>query len=286
MVSVLILTHNEEANLPRCLKGVEWSDDVVVLDSGSGDRTREVAIAHGARFEYRPFDNFADQRNYALDNFAFTCPWVLHLDADEVVTPELRAEIAQAVQSAHYDAFRIPSKLIFFGKWIKHASMYPVYQARLGRSSVLRFKQVGHGQRENLPPDRVGTLTAPYLHFSFSKGMSDWFAKHNRYSDAEALASFEFRTKGNIDWNGLIDYRDPLRRRRALKDLAAAMPMRAFLRFLYMYLIRMGFIDGRAGFAYCCLVAIYEYMIAIKVRELRLQMRDETGPIRRQMGSP
>lgn len=269
-ISVLVLTLDEEANLPRCLASVAWSDDVLVVDSFSTDRTVEVARAAGARVLQRRFDSFAGQRNFGLTEGGLRYEWVLHLDADEVVTPALHNEMAAAARRGAYDAYRVPSKMMFQGKWLRHAGMYPTYQVRFGRREKLGFVQVGHGQREALDPARVGTLREPLVHYSFSKGLADWFERHNRYSTDEARQAFEDAAQGGPEWDGLLDS-DPTTRRRALKALAARLPFRPTLRFLYMYGLRGGFLDGRAGFTYCRLLAAYEYMTVVKQRELRLR---------------
>src|SRR5690606_23614359 len=127
---------NEAANLPRCLASVAWSDDVVVVDSGSSDGTVDVAQTHGARVMARAFDSFAGQRNHAMEHAGFRHRWVLHLDADEVVTDSLRTELMAIAGSdtVAYPVYRIPSRIIFMGRWLKHAGMYPAYQVRFGRA--------------------------------------------------------------------------------------------------------------------------------------------------------
>jgi glycosyltransferase involved in cell wall biosynthesis len=272
-ISILLLTLNEEANLPACLEAVAWSDDVVVLDSYSQDQTVAVAERFGARVYQRAFDNFAGQRNYALDHIDFKHEWILHLDADEIVTPELHAEMLRAAESGLFDAYRVPSKLIFFGRWLRYAGLYPVYQVRFGHRERFRFKQVGHTQREDLPPDRVGTLSEPYLHYSFSKGLTEWVEKHNRYSSDEARETVQFLSGHQaVAWSGLLS-RDRMRRRRALKELSYRLPFRPFLRFAYTYLLGRGFLDGHAGWTYCRMLALYEYLIVLKTRELMAEQR-------------
>jgi glycosyltransferase involved in cell wall biosynthesis len=273
-ISILVLTLNEEANLPACLAAVAWCDDIVVLDSYSRDDTVAVAKRLGARVYQRAFDSFAGQRNHALDTIEFSNEWILHLDADEIITHELHTEMLHAIRDGRYDAYQIPSKMMFFGQWLRYSGMYPSYQVRLGHRERLRFKQVGHGQREDLAPERVGTLTQPYLHYSFSKGLTDWLEKHNRYATDEARETVKrLEASAHIDWTGLGSG-DQSRRRRALKELAYRLPFRPTLRFFYMYVLRGGFLDGQAGLTYCRLLAIYEYLIVLKTRELL----SEQGP--------
>lgn len=271
MVSVLILTLNEEVNIEACLDSVVWADDVLVLDSGSTDDTVPLARSNGARVMHRPFDTFADQRNYGLQHGDLQHDWVLHLDADERVTSPLYRELHTKARGGEHDAFRVPSKLIFQGQWLKHAGMYPTYQIRFGRREALTFTQVGHGQRGDLSPDRIGTLKEPLLHYAFSKGITDWFERHNRYSTDEARHALNVRSE-SIDWSGLISS-DAQRRRRALKDLSYRLPLRPLLRFLYMYIGKRGFLDGRAGFDYCVMLAVYEYMTMLKTRAKMYELK-------------
>ena len=141
-VSVLILTFNEEANLPACLEALAWCDDIVVVDSGSTDETVNIAGAHGARILTRAFDTFAGQRNFGLDHGGLRHEWVLHLDADEIITLPFVEALERLEPQSGTDAYRVPSKFILFGQWLRYAGMYPAYQVRLGRRPVLG------GQRE------------------------------------------------------------------------------------------------------------------------------------------
>jgi glycosyltransferase involved in cell wall biosynthesis len=276
-VSVLILTLNEATNIERCLAALSFSDDIVVLDSYSSDDTVQLAEAAGARTFQREFDDFASQRNFALDNIDFEHDWVLHLDADEVVTPEVRDEIASTISNPHFAAYRMTSKLIFGDSWLRYSGMFPVYQVRLGRKDALRFEQVGHGQRESLNADQVGTLKSAYLHYGFSKGMADWIERHNRYSSDEAGHHFKDSLSAGSAIGGLFSL-DRTERRRAVKQLVGNLPFRPFARFLYMYVLKLGFLDGRAGWTYCRLMAMYEYWINLKRQE---RLSDHSKPFER-----
>ncbi len=270
MISIVILTLNEEVNLPRCLDSVRWSDDILVVDSGSTDRTLEIARAAGARIMQRDFDSFSGQRNHAMSHGGFCNDWVLHLDADEVVPPALRVELEAIASSNEPDVliYRLPSRLIFMGRWLRHAGMYPAYQVRLGRKDALRFVDYGHGQREATDGQAVGTCSAALDHYNFSKGISDWFARHLRYARLEAQQAIE-ETGDALALRQLADP-DPTQRRRAMKRLAYRMPLRPLMRFLYVYLVKRGFLDGAAGFQYAAMIGVYQYMIDLNERELRL----------------
>jgi len=269
MISVVILTLNEADNLPRCLDSIRWCDDILIMDSGSTDNTTAIARAAGARVLTRTFDTFANQRNHAMEQGALKHPWVLHLDADEVVTPELRNEL-QALATATsvmHPVYRVPSKLIFMGRWLRYSGMYPAYQVRFGQRELLRFLEHGHGQRESLPPDQVGTVSAPFDHYNFSKGINDWFARHLRYARAEGEQALA-ECGEPLRLSELVAL-DPTLRRRALKRIAHRLPFRPTLRFIYAYVVRRGFLDGRAGFRYARMLGIYQYFIDLNMIEQR-----------------
>jgi glycosyltransferase involved in cell wall biosynthesis len=271
-VSILILTHNEAANLPACLGALSWCHDIVVVDSGSEDRTVAIAQGYGARILHRPFDNFAGQRNFGLHNGCFRHDWVLHLDADEVVTQAFAGALAALEPNGDLDAWRVPFKTIFFGTWLRHSGMWPTYQVRLGHVLRLRFVQIGHGQREALPPQRVGVFPEALLHNSFSLGLKHWLYKHIRYAYDEARVIVDpCRNKGAI--SPMLFARDGMTRFRAAKSIALDLPpfTRPVARFLYIYFYRRGFLDGKAGFVYAVMLAVYEAMIAILVYEMRNQ---------------
>jgi glycosyltransferase involved in cell wall biosynthesis len=257
--SVVILTRDEEANLPRCLASLTGVDQVVVLDSGSSDRTVAIARDFGAEVVTRPFDDFAGQRNFALEHLAFRSPWVFHLDADEALTAPLVARCREAIAADRASGFFVPNQLIFEGRWLRWAGMYPSYQVRLVKLGELRFVQHGHGQREAEAVRGLGRIDEPYLHFNASKGRAEWLERHRRYARQEAAQILAERA-GGLDLAGLATL-DPVRRRRALKALAGRLPCRPALRFAYMYGLRLGFLDGSAGFAYCRLLARYEAVI-------------------------
>ena len=275
MISVVILTLNEELNLPRCLEAISWCDDVLIVDSFSSDATLKIAGEHGARVVQRAFDSFAGQRNFALDQCELKYEWVFHLDADEVMTPDLSAEILGCIAATDKDAYRVSSKLMFHGKFLRHAGLFPWYQVRLGRRGKLRFTQVGHGQREQLPPHAIGTLKNSLLHFPFEKGLDDWIEKHKRYSTAEARQNVYGYANADVPILDLLSVATD-RRRRAAKKIFRLLPCRTSIRFIYMYLFRGGILDGKLGFTYCRLLAWYEWLIVLKEREIKTRARDKT----------
>jgi glycosyltransferase involved in cell wall biosynthesis len=265
--SAVILTLNEERALPGCLASLRGCDDVVVLDSGSTDGTAALAEASGARVFTRPFDTFAGQRNHAQRAIGFRHPWVFHLDADERMTPELAEECGRAARRGDLDGFRAAPKMIFEGRWIPHCTDYPAYQARFVRAPQFAFVQVGHGQRE-APGMRLENLREGYLHDLSIYGQDAWLAKHRRYARAEAEALSQGRGAEGASWGRLFSP-DPLVRRRALKRLSFALPLRPAFRFAYQYGLRGGFLDGAQGLRYCLLLARYEAFIAQEIPKLK-----------------
>jgi glycosyltransferase involved in cell wall biosynthesis len=271
-VSILILTLNEERNIGSCIDALAGFTDVVVLDSFSSDGTCEIARARGARVVQRKFDNWAAHQNWAMENIEFANPWVFYLDADERMTPDLGREIANiAADSGRREvAFYCGRRNYFMGRWIRHA-MPP--------GMIMRFFKPGHVRFERLvnPVPVIngphGYLHSMFDHFNFSKGLTEWFDKHNRYSLLEAMEGMKLLKEPRPGLGDLLAL-DPFRRRKALKDLSFRMPFRPTLKFLWMYFLKRGFLDGRAGAIYCRLQSMYEYMIVIKMKELA---RNERG---------
>lgn len=261
-VSVLILTYNEERNIATCLASLAGIDDIVVVDSGSADGTCALAEEHGARILTRPFDNFASQRNFGLDEGSLRHEWVLHLDADEVATPDFLAALESLTAEPCIEGYRVPSKTILNGRWLRYSGMYPTYQVRLGHRDRMRFKQVGHGQREDLALEQVGTFPEPYLHYNFSHGITQWLHKHVGYAEAEAEQFFRDREVELRPRDFLFG--NKTERRRALKRLVNRLPvtLRPPLRFIHAYVLRRGFLEGRVGLQYAVMLSCYEAMIA------------------------
>jgi glycosyltransferase involved in cell wall biosynthesis len=271
-ISVLILTLNGEINLPGCLESVSWSDDIVVFDSFSTDRTVEIAKAAGARVVQRRFDNWSTHQNWAVQNIDFKYPWVYYADADERLPGDLKNELLSIASDPNRAevAYRLRFKNIFMGKWNKHSSLYPTWVLRFFRPDKVRWERLCNPVP--VVDGLEGRLRSHFEHHSFNKGFTDWFRKHNLYSQYEAQELIKTVDK-SIEWKMLFSP-DPAQRRKSFKQLAFHLPFRPFIVFCYLYFIRLGFLDGIPGFTYCRLRAIYEYMIDLKVKELR---RKEKG---------
>lgn len=266
-VSVVVLTLNEEVNIGACLASCAWCDDVQMLDSGSTDRTGELARSRGASVHVHPFESFGAQRNWAIDHIPLKHDWVFHIDADERFTSELVREIDGVLARAPAEAgFYVANQMILMDTWIRHASGYPTYQMRLFHRARMRFTDHGHGQRE-AASGAIGTLRAPYLHLNFSKGVDEWLQRHERYA---ALEARQILGAGREPFSlASLFSPDPIARRRTLKRLTARIPFRPTFRRLYTLLILRGILDGRAGWTYASLLARYERMTAGHLRALR-----------------
>lgn len=275
-VSVLILTKNESQDLPGCLKSVTWSDDVHVFDSGSTDDTMDIASSMGATVTQRTYANTsapfggdeAGHKNWALQNIRFKHPWLLMLDADERTTPELLQAMRERCTSvATASAYRIHRRDHFMGTWIKHVTPSP-FNIRLVRPEKIRFERVINPI--TIVDGPTVELSAHFDHFPFSKGLSHWFAKHNGYSTYEAKHILSTQPQNTrYEWRKALFSKDRNERRFHQKGLYYQMPLRPLVMFLGLYMGKRGFLDGRAGFAYAVLRAIYEYMIVLKVEELK-----------------
>jgi len=275
MISAIILTLNEEKKLPTCLASLRNCDDIVILDSGSTDRTVEIARAQGSRIFTNPYKTDADQRNYAHEHISFRHSWLIHLDADEEMTPELWRECCEvATRDAQsplpLDGFYVSPKMIFQNRWIPHCTDYPCYQPRFVHPKRFRYVQEGHAQFER-PNMRMNTLRTSYLHDFFAAGESNWLAKHRRYASAEVAAHLSPDTPP-FRFADLVS-RKKITRRRALKRLAFHLPLRPQFRFFYQYFLRRGFLDGLPGLRYCRLLMHYERFILEALREARSKPR-------------
>lgn len=273
MISVLILTKNEELDLPDCLQSVAWSDDILVLDSYSTDRTLEIATASGARTAQRSFDHYAAQRNAGLHDFGFKYPWVLILDADERVPKPLCEELLRFVESAVVNAAtsagRIRRRDYLEGTWLKYSQLSPFY-IRLVRPANVHYEREVN---EILKVEgAIHNFDEPFDHHPFSKGMTHWLAKHNVYSSMEAnLVLKSRRGEAPFSLTKALFARDFNIRRYHQKELFYRLPARPLIKFILMYIVKLGFLDGRAGFTYARLQSFYEYMIVLKTRELEDQ---------------
>jgi (heptosyl)LPS beta-1,4-glucosyltransferase len=251
-VSVTVVTWNEEDRLRDCLESVTWADEIVVVDAESGDRTVPLAREFTDRVWVRPWPGFAAQKNFAIDQARGA--WVLSVDADERVTPALRERI-QAVLGAGSpaDGFRIPRRNIFWGGWVRHGGLYPDYQLRLFRRGAGRFAEDSVHESVRVA-GRVDALDEPLLHHSY-RDIEDFVARSNRYS---TLAARDWVRRG---------------RRAGVADMA----LRPLGRFLSMYFLQRGFLDGGRGLVLAVLYAHYVFLRSAKAWEMGRAGRRSPG---------
>lgn len=273
-VTVLIPTLNESRNLPRCLSYLRWADEVVVVDSHSKDGTSQIAEEHGARVVQFTWDGkWPKKRNWTLRNAELKHRWILIVDADECIVPELAAEVAEAIKSTEFVGYYINRRFIFLNKWIRHCGYYPSWNLRLflrGHGEYEKLTDVGDTHsgdnevHEHVVADGpVGYLKNDMLHYAFPD-VSTFIEKHNRYSSWEAAVQFKLaRTDTTIPHNDLLS------RRRWVRNLSRKLPFRPTMRFFYSFFIKRGFLDGRAGYYFCRLLAMYELLSVVKHYELR-----------------
>jgi glycosyltransferase involved in cell wall biosynthesis len=268
MISVLILTFNEEKDLPGCLRSVSWCDDIHILDSYSTDGTLELARAAGARVRQRTFDGYASQRNAALEECDFRHEWILILDADERLPERSSDVLQQLVRDAppELGGFRLRRRDHLGGRWLKHAQITPYYVRLVRRGSASYHREVNE-----VITVRGDILDAgvSFDHHPFSKGIAHWIRKHERYACMEADRIMEER-KGQHAFSVVkaLTARDPGVRRYHQKGLFYRMPFRPLLKWMYMMFVRGAFLDGQAGVTYANLQAIYEYFIVLRTREI------------------
>jgi glycosyltransferase involved in cell wall biosynthesis len=243
-LSVAVIAWNEEERLRACLESVAWADEIVVVDAESTDKTVSLAREFTDKVWVRPWPGFAAQKNFALEQT--TGDWTLSLDADERVTPELAARIRTITRNdGPADGYLIPRRNMFWGAWVRHGGLYPDYQLRLFRRGAGRFVEDAVHESVRVA-GRVEALSEPLLHHSY-RNLEDFVRRSNRYSTLAAQ-----------DW---------LRRGRpvTLADLI----FRPLGRFLSMYIVRRGFLDGWRGLVLAALYAEYVFLRMAKAWEAR-----------------
>jgi len=245
-ISVAIITKDEEANIRECLESVKWVDEIVVVDNESTDQTRQICQSYQAQVFREQWQGFSRQKNSAIEKTRNE--WVLSLDADERVTPELRREIEQVLErDPAVDGYYIPRKNFFLGRWIRYGGWYPDFNLRLFRKRLGRFRQREVHERVEIQ-GQVGYLKHPLLHITY-RSLGEYFERMNRYS---TLAAQEMFREGRS-----FRFRDAF--------------FRPPFTFLQMYLLRAGFLEGYFGFLLAGLYSFYTFAKYSKLKELQKQ---------------
>jgi glycosyltransferase involved in cell wall biosynthesis len=252
-ISAVIIAFNEEKNIRRCLEALAWAGEIVVVDSGSTDATVEIAREFTGRVIDHPFEGYVRQKNFALAQAAQE--WVLSVDADEVVTPELLARIREVWprERERYDGFTVNRLSRFSGKWIRHCGWYPDRKLRLFRRSRGRWEGEELHERVRLE-GRTMDLNADLLHYTY-ESLSENIEKIQRYSTIFAQAQYQ------------------LGRRASLMDLLT----RPAAKFLKSYFLKLGLLDGRHGLILSSTAAFYVFLKYAKLWELQKTADDDQG---------
>jgi glycosyltransferase involved in cell wall biosynthesis len=269
-VSILILTKNEEKDLPGCLQSILWSDDIHLYDSYSEDNTVSIAQQFGAKITQRSFDDWSTHQNWGLSNIPFKYEWVFYIDADERMSDSLVIAINQAANlpGQKFNAYRIQRRDFFMSTWLKHVQTTPYY-IRLFRPEKIRYERLVNPV--TIVDGPVGQLSGYLDHYPFSKGISHWLKRHNSYSTFEAQQIYDNqRNSGTFSFTEALFAKDFQARRYHQKELFYRLPARPLMKFFILYFLKQGFLDGKPGLTYAILQSIYEYMIILKVSELKI----------------
>jgi glycosyltransferase involved in cell wall biosynthesis len=272
-LSVIILTYNEEVNLPDCLRSLAGLHcEIFVVDSGSTDRTLEIAESSGAAIVAHAFENYAAQRNWTLRNLPLQTDWVLNLDADERLTPELVTEINRILADPPADigGFNLRKRTIFMGRWIRHGGHYPSYHLRLFRKDKGQCEDRLYDQHF-VADGPLATLQHDYLDVVSSE-VNSWTLRHARWSRLEAQEMLS-----TVAANANRVRSDPMgthtERKRWLREGIygrAPLFIRPFLYWFYRYILRLGFLDGTEGLIFHFLQGCwYRFLIDCEIYERR-----------------
>jgi glycosyltransferase involved in cell wall biosynthesis len=279
-VSVIIPAKDEEFNLPACLESVSRADEVFVVDSQSKDRSIEISENHGANVVQFEFNGrWPKKKNWSLENLPFRNEWVLIVDCDERITDELWDEIAEKIQQSEFEGYYLNRRIYFLGQWLRHGGKYPDWNLRLFKHAAGRYENLNTENIQNTGDNevhehvvlngKVGYLKEDMLHIDF-RDMFQWIARHNRYSNWESQVYMNTLTGENqTETLGGNLFGNDVERKRFLKKIWVHLPFKPLLRFILVYFLRLGFLDGKAGYIYARLISQYEYQIGVKLFELK-----------------
>jgi glycosyltransferase involved in cell wall biosynthesis len=274
LLSVIILTNNEESNLPACLTSLQKLDaEIFIVDSGSSDRTVEIAQQAGCQVFYHPWENYAKQLNWALDNLPIKTPWIMRLDADESLTPELTEELKEILPQTpeSISGYQLKRRVFFMGRWMRHGGYYPTWLLRIWRTGVGTCEQRWMDEHIVLSQGKIANLQHDIIDENH-KGLNFWVDKHNHYANREVkdmLAMFS-QQEDVLLTNGQISQAS--QRRWVKKNMYSKSPLflRAFLYFLMRYTVGLGFLDGVEGLIFHFLQGFwYRFLVDAKIYELR-----------------
>lgn len=276
-VDVVMIAYNEHVNLPYSLGSVvAWANKVYVVDSGSTDGTQDLARRMGAQVVEHPWEGYARQKNWALDNLPLQSPWVLIIDADESITPKLRDEILQLCNRPPDEipesGFFINRSLVFLGKRIRHCGYFPSWNLRLFKRGLARYED--RAVHEHMVLDGRPGYLKNLLDHEDRRGLEYYIAKHNRYSTLEAETVFYGEHAGQSHVKPSL-FGNAVERRRFLRvKVLPKLPANWLFRFLWMFLFQLGFLDGMTGLRFCLFISSHELFSDLKLQELRRRARE------------
>lgn len=281
-LAVLILTHNEERNIGKCLESIiPLTRRIFVIDSGSDDKTVDIATSYGAVVQFRKWTNHADQFNWGLDHFEINSEWIMRMDADEEITADLIQALRAFLFSPDPDVtgLYVRRRMYFMGRWIRHGGLYPTWLLRVFRRGAGRCETrlmdehivVSHGRTLQLRADIIDKN---------NKDLTFWTDKHNRYAsrEIEDILQSEEREASSHQMRASLTHNQAQARRWMKTHFYARVPLfvRPFLYFLYRYFLRMGFLDGKEGLIFHFLQGFwYRFLVDAKLYEHQLQQRGD-----------
>ncbi len=276
-MTAIVLTKNEEKNIGNCLDSIRGLvERVIVVDSGSTDRTVEIAKSYGAEVYHHEWIHYANQFNWALDNIEIRSKWIYRIDADEVVTPELKNEIEAACaehDSDDVNAFIMKFKIFFMGRFLTHGGVYPFYNVTIFRNGFGRYEDRAMGEHIVVNSGSTAMLSNDCLHYDF-KSLDAWIDKHNKYATREVDDYYAVRSANSE----LANLYGEAEKAKTLRDgLYYRLPkfFRAHLYFFYRYYVKLGFLDGKPGKIYAFLQAYwYRYLVDAKLYEREIMGND------------
>ena len=285
-LSVVVLTLDEERNLPACLQSLEGLDaELFVVDSGSSDDTVRIAKEAGGHVCHHEFENYAAQRNWSLENLPIKTPWTLCLDADERLTPELRQEIFDRMNdpAGGADGYMMKRRTYFLGRWIRHGGQYPAYHLRLFRSGKGRCEDRLYDQHF-LVEGSVAALRNDYVDI-ITSDLGSWIDRHNRWAALEASETLAQKEREDSEQNKVVVpdlFGTPIQRKRFLRSMVYQkfpLFLRPFLFWIYGYVFRLGFLDGVPGLIFHTLQRFwFRFLVDAKIYELKINARRESSP--------
>lgn len=286
-LSVVILTYNEEKNIEKCLKSLHgWLEGIFIVDSYSTDKTLEISKKYTDKIYQHTFKNYSEKFNWALDNIELRSKWIMRLDADERITPELKYELIRELPKLNYDVngLYVKRRVYFMGKWIKHGDFYPIWHLRIFRKNKAKIEERWLDEHIKLYGGKVSYLKNDIIDDN-KNSISCWVSKHNNYATREAVSIL------NLKYN-FLDY-DSIKpklfgkqeqKKRWLKErIYTKFPLfiRPFLYFIYRYLLRFGFLDGKEGLIFHFLQGFwYRFLVDAKVYEIEKKKKYENKNVK------